>query len=342
MLVRVALCLAMLLAAVPVQAASFDCSKAETAMEQAICADPALSKADETLAKAYATALGGLSEAASAAVRQGQKAWLDYAERACTDDAMPLSGSYDEDGVACLLQTFTNRIGRLEASRMQSGRRFYPLDRYAVSVDPQAEADAWNKVTTKQFSSLRIDGEDEEAEAFNALMERYDATLQQGAGSGEEGDINPATDSSTDTDTTIAVDAVSSRRISLSINEWWYGHGAAHGNYTVSHLHFLLDEKRELSADDIFEAAGWQAALAELVLSELDRMLDGGVWPDSEDVVAEAVSQPERWSFSESGLGVQFQPYEVAAYAVGAPTAIIPWATLGEYMAEGGMEIATY
>jgi uncharacterized protein len=61
-MIRFVLALAALLLFVPIaQAASFDCSKAGTSFEKAICDNPELSKQDEVLAQAYATALGGLS-----------------------------------------------------------------------------------------------------------------------------------------------------------------------------------------------------------------------------------------------------------------------------------------
>lgn len=92
MLTRIALGFLMLLPALPVaNAASFDCAKASTAFERAICEFPELSKRDEILAKAYATALGGLSEAAEATVQKGQREWLAFAERACASE---ITGSY--------------------------------------------------------------------------------------------------------------------------------------------------------------------------------------------------------------------------------------------------------
>ena len=61
------------------EAASFDCAKASTPLERLICSTPELSRSDEVLAKAYATALGGLSEAAKAVVQSSQRDWLAYA-----------------------------------------------------------------------------------------------------------------------------------------------------------------------------------------------------------------------------------------------------------------------
>ena len=59
-----------------VEAASFDCGAAATPFEHAICDSEELSRSDEVLAKAFDTALGGLTKAASGALREDQRASL--------------------------------------------------------------------------------------------------------------------------------------------------------------------------------------------------------------------------------------------------------------------------
>jgi uncharacterized protein len=340
MLTRIALSFLMLLLAIPAAgAASFDCAKASTSFEQAICESPALSRQDEVLAKAYATALGGLSREAAAIVQKGQREWLAFAERACTDDAQPMQDAYDEDGVSCLGQLFTTRIGSLEESRMRSGRRIYQVDRYLVMPDPDATEDSWNKVAVKELTSPRIDGEDAEALAFNAWMDGSAAQLAVSAGA--EGATDLAADATSDNQIRTIVEAITDRRITLSTNDWWYGHGAAHGNYTISYLHFLAEEGRELVASDIFAGDDWRGPLKELVLAELNRSIEGGIWPESVELLDEAVADPRRWNFSREGLVVQFQPYEVTAYAYGAPTVTIPWSALQQYTTAAAVEITT-
>lgn len=341
MLARFVLCLLTLLLAIPAAgAASFECGKASTAFERAICAFPELSRQDEILAKSYATALGGLSEQAATVVRKGQRKWLAFAERACTDDAQPLRGDYSADELGCLEQIFNNRIRALEGSRMRSGRRFYQVDRHAVLPDPDATEESWNKVATKELSTPRIDGVDAEAIAFNAMMDKFTAELGYFAGPSDV-EIESSVDAATDNQITATVEAVTSRRISLSVNDWWYGHGAAHGNYTITYLHFLTRERRPLVASDIFAGEDWKKPLRELVLAELNRTIEGGIWPESVEYVGEAAADPRNWNFSEDGLVVQFQPYDVTAYAYGAPTATISWEALGQYMADDGSRIAS-
>jgi uncharacterized protein YecT (DUF1311 family) len=75
--------------------ASFDCSKAGTATEKALCGDVALARLDRNLADAYTQALSWASDdAAKDTIRTEQRAWI--AERdACGGDATCIAASYD-------------------------------------------------------------------------------------------------------------------------------------------------------------------------------------------------------------------------------------------------------
>ncbi len=308
-------------------AASFDCAKAASPLEQLICSTPELSRSDEVLAKAYATALGGLSDEAKAVVQSSQRDWLAYAPLSCSPDAKPLE-SFDADQTACVNGAFTSRIRDLENSRMKGGWRFFVKENFAVLDDPDSES--WGGVATKHFASPRIDDSVPEAVAFNAMMEAEDGTL--GKMFDAQGELTDA-DVTSDTDVAVTVDTVTSNRIGLKVDSYWMGHGAAHGNYAITHLHYLLKEGRKLEASDLFAGEKWQAALGELVLAELDRTIDGGIWEESRETVPATAADPSRWDFGDAGLIVQFQPYEVTAYAFGAPTVTIGWDKLTEYLA---------
>lgn len=337
MILRVLVSMMMLAMATSVAgAASFDCKKASTPFEVAICSHPALSKADETLAVAYQTAIGGLTKPALAQMQKNQRAWLDYAQRVCTDDAEPMQAKYPDDRIDCLRSSFEARVHVLEASRMESGLRFYTVDRYIVIPDTTAEADAWNKVASKEYSAARIDGTEAEAVAFNAFVGGY----EPGEFGVEGGD--PETDETSDTQTSLKIDTVTSQRVSVVVNAWWYGHGAAHGNYTITYLHFLRDQKRPLEASDIFDKDGWEEQLGKLALTELDETIEGGIWEESREDAAESAADPNRWNLSSEGLVIQYQPYEVTTYAYGAPTITIAWAQLTDYLAADGQTIGQY
>jgi len=306
----------------PVQAASFDCAKASSPVERAICANPDLSHVDEVLARAYATALGGLTDEGKAAVQASQRAWLGFAALACTTDAKPFPKALTDDQQGCLIATYRGRIRELAQSRMEGDFRVYPKTSYSLVDDPDPEA--YQGVATKEISSPRIDEDSAIANTFNALMDEADAASQP--------DPKGEDYLTSDTTVTTTIVGVASHRISLSTDSYWMGHGAAHGNYAITYAHYLTEKGRMLEADDLFSGDGWQEALGKLALEELDRTVEGGIWDESRKDVPRAAADPSRWNFGDNGLEVTFQPYEVTAYAAGAPTVTIGWDKLSDYL----------
>jgi len=85
-------------------AASFDCTKAATVIEHAICADAALARLDRQTAEAYQVAIKNAYEpAAQEKVRQEQRAWLARRNAACNGSAPG----------ACLTKFYTDRLAVL-------------------------------------------------------------------------------------------------------------------------------------------------------------------------------------------------------------------------------------
>ena len=318
----------------PASAASFDCKAASTPFETAICENPALSAADDILAKSFATAMGGLTKKSEALMRAEQRTWLDYAQSACTLTAKPMtSGSYEEDGVQCLVDTFTTRSAALEDSRMLGGHRFLLKSFY--SVQPSADAadpeGSFRKVSTHELTLAQLDADDVDAEKFNAYVLEQGKLISDLETAKSPSDL----DNSIDTEAKVAVDeVVGSTRITLDVSTYYYGHGAPHGEYSISYLHYLLAEQRGLEASDIFTGDGWQKKLADIVYAQLTAERGELLMVDNAEGILDIVSDPTRWNFdSDYGLEIQFEPYEIAAYAEGAPTAFLTWDKIAEITA---------
>lgn len=122
--------LAMALFIVPgvCRGASFDCSKAKTRVERAICSSRVLSDLDERLARAYAAALRSGDNPGT--VKSRQRAWLKNVRDRCPDGA-------------CLKEAHEKRLAELASSGQTVawqvfrdegiGIEFsYPADRTAV------------------------------------------------------------------------------------------------------------------------------------------------------------------------------------------------------------------
>lgn len=320
-------------------AASFDCSKASTPFEHAICDHDALSAADLRLALTYDTAVGGLSEKARNEVRTGQREWLSYAQRACTRDAKPLtSGAYDERGLECLVEVFTSRSKVLEQSRMVSGLRFYPLARYEALQDPyEAEdPDSYWPVARHELSWVELDSDEGFAHAFNDTI-RERALASAPVAAGDVGDGEEDGDSATsDTDNSLFLKEVAGpNRITLEASTYWYGHGAAHGNWGVFYRHYLIKQGRFMEASDIFEGDDWLAALKDLTLDAARAEHGDNLMLDDISFLDTIVADPSRWDLSDPyALVIQFLPYEISAYAYGAPQVRVKWDDLDAYLSD--------
>jgi len=89
-------------------AASFDCSKAGTPIEKAICSYPEISVLDEQLASAYRAALA--TSADQSQLKSEQRAWLGQVRNKCED-------------TNCLALAYKNRIEQLQTNHQQPGNQ---------------------------------------------------------------------------------------------------------------------------------------------------------------------------------------------------------------------------
>src|SRR5271169_5220376 len=81
------------------QAASFDCSKAQTKIEKLICGDDELSKLDEDLGRAYQQALLRSGDDKPQEIKE-QRFWIKIIHMSCKD-------------TACLKELYQKRIHEL-------------------------------------------------------------------------------------------------------------------------------------------------------------------------------------------------------------------------------------
>ncbi len=102
-MLRAAIATFVLLAAPHLASAqSFDCKKAQTAVEKSICASPELATLDEHLGRYYPAARAAMEGGAAACLQADQAQWLKAARNACQDDT-------------CLKRAYLNRLAELDA-----------------------------------------------------------------------------------------------------------------------------------------------------------------------------------------------------------------------------------
>lgn len=96
------------------RAASFDCAKARTGVEKAVCADPQLSEYDERIAAAYQRALGEWNGAIRGYVREDQRHWLSEMRRIDAGDGGADAVCARGD-LPCLRREYRLRADELES-----------------------------------------------------------------------------------------------------------------------------------------------------------------------------------------------------------------------------------
>jgi hypothetical protein len=222
------------------------------------------------------------------------------------------------------------RMSVLEGSRMLKGRRIYLDQHYAALPDTNPDTNEFSKVAAKVAVAPRLDGIEQVGKEFNAFAADFVSGAPQ------------LDDASTDNSIVATIDDIRQNRITLRVSESYYPHGAAHGGYQTSFMHYLPFEGRTLEASDIFAGEGWQDALAALALEGLRARLGDLMWSDIDDDVRGWVADPERWTFTDESFIIQFRPYETASYADGEPAVAIPWSKLQDHLASGANEIIFY
>lgn len=139
---RIWLSIAIGLIATPAVGASFDCKRAASRIEKAICGDPVLSRSDQAMAAHYRSALALLSADGQAKLRDNQRAFLAYVESCRPDSLFTLSppGGKPTTAGACLSPLFEDRARMLRSAPKRVGRHvFLSLTTYRavrVKADP--------------------------------------------------------------------------------------------------------------------------------------------------------------------------------------------------------------
>lgn len=117
--------------------------------------------------------------------------------------------------------------------------------------------------------------------------------------------------------------------------------GGAHGGATTTTLNFDLKNNRQLKLADIFEPnTNYLKTLSDLSRADLeaklqkddmldDEMLNDGVNPKEENF--------RSWNLTKKGLQINFDAYQVAAYAAGPQEVVIPYAKLQSILRKDGV-----
>jgi len=314
------------------RAASFDCATAATPFEKTVCGSAELSSLDDKLAAAFASALAPLSHDGRAAFRQSERAWLRFVARVCRLDGKKAPRPKEAPPPAqCLQSEYQLRLRQLAtAVTVADGLVIHEVDLYAAHPDETARG------TNAGFDIVRIaypqiDRPKSGSErAWNQQMAE-EAKKRIPADSGEPSE-------SSYLQTGYVITLVTPEVISLVFDDYVYS-GGAHGNSIATPFVWLRRQARFIAAGDVFsDAKDWRKAMARACLKALetearkeDKNFDPYEGLQASDLEA-AVADPARWTIEASGLGTQFQKYEIGPGVLGTPKCVVPWSVVKPYM----------
>lgn len=301
-------------------AAAFDCGKAQTPVEKAICADPKLKAADDTMTGAYAKLKESLEGAEKDALRISQLRWIKQREGCDYDGAT--------DVPECVRDSTDKRKALLTA-HPETG----PGDGSDLTpwfVQKEGKKGGWDiDLNLVRFAEPQSAGEslfnrEAEALAVPALLEN--STLGTATLKVEKDKIYAKGVSLTPT--------YASKRLISALAEGFDDAGGAHPNGWSYAINISLDEGRRLTYGDLFgrEVTGILAKLCsdQLIAARKVRTQDTTVsLEEGADIVILAhIKDLERWSFRADQASILFDAYEIGSYAEGPYACVMQMAKL--------------
>ena len=317
-------------------AASFDCKKAASWVEKAVCSNPELSKLDDELAKSYHDTLVSLSPAGQEETKQYQKQWLkniyhiNKDKRAYKKDTSPIAGggvSIKKDVSSALKVAYEDRIRQLQQILIKFPDRIF-RNVYGMYLKIYDE-DCPDEITKKELTYQQMENPRNENEKF------WNTFIYQKAHNDFKVDKDQRCD-----DTHEGYDVIFSNKHSISLQQvyYHYAHGAAHGSQSTTSFCWLLDAKRKLQASDLFDdKTGWSNKLKALIYKKLKEQLVANkeAFEIEPDDLMDIVTSADGWMILKDGLGIQFNEWSLGN-RIDPILITLDWKTIDPYISKNG------
>jgi uncharacterized protein len=280
-------------------AASFDCSKARSSMEKAICGNSQLSQLDEELASVYKNARLKLSPTSNNILVTGQRSWLRFNSTYCFIDTnaglVPMP-----EATRCLIDAYQDRIKDLTKTGEILGpfKTFTAIDHH-IRVTKEKEAVYIVKRTFTQVDDVTPEGKI--LNNYLSFKEKADLPDERGTESYD----------------------VTLKKISP---DWLYKQVFSEimtGAYPTSDTEcglFSVKQSRSLKISDIFEGNAWRQVFATvtkkhfLELAKKEKDFDVTMVSHAH-LSAIKSSSPFTFCLTQKGIEIfGFLPHVVRAY----------------------------
>ncbi len=313
-------------------ASAFDCAKASTDTEKAICADPAAKAADDAMTAAYEALLSKMQGEQAAMLKASQRAWLKLREQNCGWQETAA------EKAACLVEKTTQRADYLSA-KPASGPGFgdSPALVPHLSAHDFGKGKCSSEVSLYRFAGAAGDGGEK---VFNGWVDDLAKNLENDYGGYAEGDLPEGM--ACEYSAGAVITYASPDLVAMNVSIYMFG-GGAHGNSTANSI--TLDRKtgKALLFSDVFGPDATKALTAKcaegIKAAKYERFAESGSKEEVEQLVAgdmtnyaeaigAGVSDFNNWLIYEDRAEVYFPPYALGSYAEGDYTCAIPKADL--------------
>jgi len=291
---------------------SFDCARASTVVERAICKSPELAKADRDMAAVYAALVGKLSGAAKDHLIKDQVRWIGNRGPACSDGPL--------ETPQCLKMRYAGRIAFLRAL---DGPGTYPF------VSEHDLLKNGRVRTTRYLIDASYSQFDGGTADFTATNRRFADDAQKGAAEA----IPPADDTADSGQTWsyeqgFALYRPSADAVAVATQLYSYT-GGAHGNGGTFASLVDLRSGRIVPPSAVFKPGGdWLRTITAMVGVDLKKQfVERPGFDDALELanLTKLMTDPARWLFKANALQILFNPYDVGSYAGGPYTVDIPY-----------------
>jgi uncharacterized protein YecT (DUF1311 family) len=296
--------------------ASFDCSKAASASEKAICANPNLAAADTAMGQAFTVLLKKLAPAQQMALKADQRSWVTNRDGGCFDKK-------DDALTQCLLAATQMRQHYL-AGEGDNGSAGAPSLLPAYVVESRKNAyeitlayPQFAPPTGVKFNAAVRDP----IFGKNAVAEYKQPGPGAAAGTGNFYQVSYDT---TYLDPHLAA-------VTLQFADFA---GGAHPNsWRVAMLWNPAADTALALADFLADPATGVPAISALCKAQA-RQQDWGLFdnPDFDTVVKDTKS----WAVDKDGVTIMFDPYSVTPYVAGPHDCRLAYADLKDLLKPGG------
>lgn len=290
-------------AAVPAKA--FNCAKASTDVEKAICADPALKELDDALGRAYAGVRAASDAPEQKMLARSQKRWIKVREYC----------GQAEEGIGVCVRRVTEERLRLLAGAAETGPgtegELIPVFLVQDGTEKVYDLD----IAVLRFADPRVPGEKTLNRIASDILDRAKLGPH---GEDTFGRIYAQQDG-------LSISYASPDFMSV-MHSFWGDTGGAHGNGGVQNFNIDMATGRVLEIGDVMP----ESAMAPLatrcrgqIIAEKTRRLPGEPYDPGTDsfldngVIAEHLATLSRWSIRADTVTITFDSYAIGSYAEG-------------------------